>query len=204
MSRILLPREPHSRYYFASGGRCRGNRSCRGFGSNRGRAPRGSRGSSTQWATAWALRRRVERNGRPGKGRNLQQNRGRAEPRTTVRSQCSVNHPGHHAGVHATRIDHEAHATRNQQRRRPAHAQPTEWGSVCGGRPGQRVEHQGTWASRTRKCNETQGGGLQFGGVESNCKELREIAGKLREIAGKLRYRKQSSLTLKVQQYLSW
>ena len=30
-------------------------------------------------------------------------------------------------------------------------ARPTEWGSVCGGRPGQRVEEWGTWASRTRK-----------------------------------------------------
>ena len=26
----------------------------------------------------------------------------------------------------------------------PAHARPTEWVSVCGGQPGQRVEEQGT------------------------------------------------------------
>ena len=44
-----------------------------------------------------------------------------------------------------------AHATRNQQGTHPAHARPTEWGSVCGGRLGQRVEEQGTWASRTEK-----------------------------------------------------
>ena len=40
---------------------------------------------------------------------------GRAEPRTTARSQCSANHPGHYAGAHATRVKHEAHVTRNQQ-----------------------------------------------------------------------------------------
>ena len=47
---------------------------------------------------------------------------GWAEPRTTAWSQCSVNHPGHHTGAHATRMNHdgahatrEAHATRNQQ-----------------------------------------------------------------------------------------
>ena len=32
----------------------------------------------------------------------------------------------------ATRVNHEAHTTRNQQGTRPAHAQSTEWGSVCG------------------------------------------------------------------------
>ena len=54
-------------------------------------------------------------------------------------------------GAHATR---EAHATRNQQGARPAHVRPTELGTVGGGRPGQRVEEQGTWASRTRKRSE--------------------------------------------------
>ena len=32
----------------------------------------------------------------------------------------------------ATRVNHEAHTTRNQQGTRPADAQSTEWGSVCG------------------------------------------------------------------------
>ena len=41
------------------------------------------------------LRRPVERNGGPGKRRNLRP--GWAEPRTTAPSWCSVNHPGHHA-----------------------------------------------------------------------------------------------------------
>ena len=40
---------------------------------------------------------------------------GWAEPRTIARSQCSVKHPEHHAGAHATRVNHEVHATRNQQ-----------------------------------------------------------------------------------------
>ena len=80
------------------------------------------------------------------------------------RSQCSVKHPGHRAGAHATRINHEAHATRNQQGTRPVHARPTEWGSVRGGQPGQRMEEQGTWASRTRKRSEA-GGRPEDGGV---------------------------------------
>ena len=33
-------------------------------------------------------------------------------------------------GAHATRVNHEAHATRNQQGTCPAHARPTERGSV--------------------------------------------------------------------------
>ena len=69
------------------------------------------------------------------------------------------------AGAHATRINHEAHATRNQQGTRHAHARPTEWGSVCGGRPEQRVEEQGTWLSRTRKCSEAGGGRPEDRGV---------------------------------------
>ena len=79
-------------------------------------------------------------------GRNPQQNRGWADPRTTARSQCSVKHPGHRAGAHATHVTHEAHAACNRRGTRPAHARPTEWGSGCGGRPGQRVQEQSTWA----------------------------------------------------------
>ena len=33
---------------------------------------------------------------------------------------------------------------------------PTEWGSAGGGRPGQRVEERGTWASRARKRSEAR------------------------------------------------
>ena len=103
------------------------------------------RGPCTQWATTGprirsveppVLRRTVERNGGPGKGRNPRQNRGWAEPRTAARSQCSVKHPGHCAGAHATRVNH------SQQGTRPADARPAEWGSVCGGRPRQ------CWRSR--------------------------------------------------------
>ena len=83
----------------------------------------------------------------------------------TARSQCSVNHPGHHAGAHATRVNHEAHATRNQQGTRPTHVRPTEFGSVCGGRPGQRMEEQGTWASRARQRSEAGGGRTEDGGM---------------------------------------
>ena len=82
-----------------------------------------------------------------------------------ARSQCSVNHPGHHAGAHATRVNHEVHATRNQQGTRPAHARPMEWGSGCGGQPEQCVEEQGTWASRTRKRSEAGCGWPENGGV---------------------------------------
>ena len=32
-----------------------------------------------------------------------------------MRSQCSVKHPGHHAGAHGTRVNHEVYATRNQE-----------------------------------------------------------------------------------------
>ena len=121
------------------------------------------RGSSTQWATAgapeapcgkeWWARQGKEPPTKP------------AEPRTTARSLCGVNHPGHHAGAHATRVNHEAHATRKQQGTRPAHARPMEWGSVCGGQPGQRVEEQGTWASRTRKRSGAGCGRPEHGGV---------------------------------------
>ena len=65
-------------------------------------------------------------------------------------------------GAHATR---EAHATRDQYGTRPTRARPTEWGSVCGGPPGRRVEEQGTWASRTRKRSEAGCGRPEDGGV---------------------------------------
>ena len=48
---------------------------------------------------------------------------------------------------------------------RPAHARPTEWGRVRGGRPGQRVVEQGTWASRTRKRSKAGCGRPEDGGV---------------------------------------
>ena len=81
------------------------------------------------------------------------------------RGRGSVKHPGHQAGVHATRVNHEAHATRNQQGTRPARARPMEWGSECGGRPGQRVEEQGTWASHTQKHSDADRGRPEDGGV---------------------------------------
>ena len=52
-----------------------------------------------------------------------------------------------------------------QQGMRPAQARPTKWGSVCGGRPGQCVEEQGTWASHTRKHSEAGCGRPEDGGV---------------------------------------
>ena len=130
------------------------------------------RGSSTQWVTAGAPEAPCgkERWARQGKEPPIKL--GWAEPRTTTRSQCSVNHPGHHAGAHAAcgnydgaHATREAHATRNQQGTRPAHSRPMEWGSVCGGRPGQRVEEQGTWASRTQKHSEAGCGWPEDGGV---------------------------------------
>ena len=64
-----------------------------------------------------------------------------------------------------TWVNHEAHTGRNQQGTRPAHVRPAELGSVRGGRPEQRVEEQGTWASCTRKrseagCGQPEGGGV--------------------------------------------
>ena len=53
-----------------------------------------------------ALMRPVERNGGPGKRRDLRKTRGRgAEPRTPARSWCSINHPGHHV-EQGTRASH--------------------------------------------------------------------------------------------------
>ena len=96
------------------------------------------RGSCTQWATAGAPEAHCGKEWWARQGKEPPTNPGWAEPRTTARSQCSV----------------EAHATRNQQGTRPLHARPTEWGSVCGGQPGQRVEEQGPWASCTRNRSE--------------------------------------------------
>ena len=48
---------------------------------------------------------------------------------------------------------------------RAAGGRLAERGSVCGGRPGQRVEEQGTWASRTRKHSEAGCGRPEDGGV---------------------------------------
>ena len=61
----------------------------------------------------------------------------------------------------------DGHTTRNQQGTRPAHPRPTEWGSIRGGRLGQRVEKQGTWASRTRKRSEAGCGRPEDGGGNS-------------------------------------
>ena len=72
---------------------------------------------------------------------------------------------GYLAGAHATHVNHEVHATRNQQGMCPAHAQPAEWGIVRGGRPGQCVEEQGTWAPHTRKRSEAGCGRPEDGGV---------------------------------------
>ena len=123
------------------------------------------RGSSTQWATAGAPEAHCGKQWWAMQGKEPPTKPGWAEPRTTARSQCSVKHPGHCAGAHAACVNHEAHATRNQQGTRPAHARPTEWGSVCVGRPGQRVEEQGTWASGTRKHSEAGCGRPEDGGV---------------------------------------
>ena len=60
---------------------------------------------------------------------------------------------------------HPGEGEGNQQRTRPAHTRPTEWGSVCGGRLGQRVEEQGTWASHTWKHSEADCGQPEDGGV---------------------------------------
>ena len=57
------------------------------------------------------------------------------------------------------------HLCQPQPTRNPAHARPTEWGSVCGGWPGQRVEEQGACASRTRKRSEARCGRPEDGGV---------------------------------------
>ena len=77
------------------------------------------RGSSTHWATAGAPKAPCGKEWWARQGKEPPTKPGWAEPRTMARSECTVNHLGHHAGAHATR---EAHATRDQ---RPAHARPT-------------------------------------------------------------------------------
>ena len=126
------------------------------------------RGSSTQWATAGGPEAPCGKEWWARQGKEPPTKPGWAEPRTTARSQCSINHLGHHAGAHATRVNHDgAHATRDQQGTRPAHARPTEWESVCGGRQGQRVEDQGTWASRTQTHSKAGCGRPEDGGVRT-------------------------------------
>ena len=123
------------------------------------------RGSSTQWATTGAPEAHCGKEWWARQGKEPLTKPGWEEPRTTARSQCSVKHPGHRAGAHATCVNHEAHATHKQQGTRPAHARPMEWGSVHGGRPGQRLVEQGTWASRTRKHSEAGCGRPEDGDV---------------------------------------
>ena len=130
------------------------------------RCPSAPGGPSTQWATAGAPEAPC------GKEWWARQAKGPPTGRTKARSRSSVNHPGHHAGTHATCENHdvahttcEEHATRNPQGTRRAHTRPAEWGSVCGGRPGQCVEEQSTWASRTRKRSEADCGRPEDGGV---------------------------------------
>ena len=92
-------------------------------------------------------------------------NTGWAEPRTTARPPCSGNYPGHHTGTHPTCGNHSgAHATRDYQGTRHAHAQPMEWWRAGAGRPVQCVAEWSTWASRTREhseagCGRREGGG---------------------------------------------
>ena len=124
------------------------------------------RRSSTQWATAGAPEASCGKEWWARKGKEPPTKPGCSEPRTTARPPCSVNHPGHHAGAHATRVNHNgAHATHDRQGARHAHARPMEWWSAGCGRPVQRAEEWGTWASRTRNCGEAGGGRPLSGGV---------------------------------------
>ena len=123
------------------------------------------RGPCTQWATTVAPETHCGKECWARQGKEPPTKPGWAERRATVWSQCSVKHPGHRAGAHATRVNHEVHATRNQQGTRPAHARPNEWGSVPGGRPGQHMEEQSTWVSCTRKHSEAGCGRPEDGSV---------------------------------------
>ena len=138
-----------------------------GLGRPAAPLPPGGRGPAPQHATAQQIFW-----GTVGAWKEPPIKLGWEEPRTTARSQCSVKHPGHRAGAHTTRVKHEAHATRNQQGTRPAHERPAEWGSVRGGRPRQRVEEQGTWASRTRKHSEA-GCGRELWGQQKQSNDPR-------------------------------
>ena len=109
--------------------------------------------SSTSWG-----REGKKQNQRSGVGASQQQGNG--------------GQGGHHAGTHTTRVNHngahatrEAHATRDHQGTRHAHARPTKWWSAWVGRPVKRVEEWGTWASRTRKRSDAGGGRLEGGGA---------------------------------------
>ena len=88
---------------------------------------------------------------------------GWAEPRTTARPPCSVNHLGHHAGAHTTRTNHdgahtthEAHPTRDHQRNalcaRATHGvvQLRGWmaGKAFGGVRHLGLAHTKTWGGR--------------------------------------------------------
>ena len=61
------------------------------------------RGSSTQWATAGAPEAHYGKEWWARQGKDPLTKPGWAEPKTMARSQCSVKHPGHRAGAHATR-----------------------------------------------------------------------------------------------------
>ena len=77
-----------------------------------------------------------------------------------------VRIPSRAGGCYSIRGRSEAQATHDhQQGTRPAQVRPTEWWSVCGGRPGQCVEEHGTRASGTWKRSEAGWGRLEDGGV---------------------------------------
>ena len=109
------------------------------------------RGSSTQWATAGAPEAPRGREWWARHGKEPPTKPGWAEPRTTARSQSSVNHPGHHAGAHASHVNHDgAHASQyanywaplTRKRHIPPHpAQP---------------RHTNDWAPRTRKRHQRE------------------------------------------------
>ena len=82
---------------------------------------------STQWATAGAPEAPCGKEWWARQGKEPPTKPGWAEPRTTARSQCSVKHPGHRAGAHATRV--------NQQGMRPALGERMWWtaGTTRGG-----------------------------------------------------------------------
>ena len=118
---------------------------------------------SRGWETTRCLSAHCGKEWWARQGKEPETKPGWAEPRTTV--WCNVTHPGHRASAHATCVNHEAHANRNQQGTRPTHTQPTEWGCVRGGWLGQRVDEQGTWASHKRKRSEASCGQPKDGGV---------------------------------------
>ena len=117
-------------------------------------------GPSAQWATtgapeAFGGATSVQR-GSGTRGANPGAHAARHLCSSTLRGPCAQ---------WATTGAPDAHATRNQQGTRPAHARPTEYGSVGGGWPGQCVEKHGTWASCTRKHSKAGCGRPKDGGV---------------------------------------